>query len=40
LNDPLALKMIQQANVGELAKSLRVDPDELAQKIQGLLNAY
>jgi hypothetical protein len=40
LNDPLALKMIQQATVGELAKSLRLDPDELAEKIQGLLNAY
>jgi hypothetical protein len=40
LNDPLALKMIQRATVGELAKSLRVDPDELAQKIQRLLNAY
>jgi hypothetical protein len=40
LNDPLALKMIQQATVEELAKSLRVDPDELAKKIQGLLNAY
>jgi hypothetical protein len=40
LNDPLALKMIQQATVGELAKSLRVDPDELVQKIQGLLKAY
>jgi hypothetical protein len=40
LNDPLALKMIQQATVGELAKSLRVDPDELVKKIQGLLNTY
>jgi hypothetical protein len=40
LNDPLALKMIQQATVGELAKSLRVDPDELVKKIQQLLNVY
>jgi len=40
LNDLMALKMIQQATVGELAKSLRVDPDELAKKIQRLLDSY
>jgi hypothetical protein len=40
LNDQLALKMIQQATVGELAKSLSVDPDELIKKIQRLLDAY
>jgi hypothetical protein len=40
LNDPLALEMIQQATVGELAKSLRLDPEELAEKIQRMLDAY
>jgi hypothetical protein len=40
LNDPLALNMIHQATVGELAKSLRLEPDELVKKIQRLLDAY
>jgi Mn-dependent DtxR family transcriptional regulator len=40
LDDPLALKMIQEATVGELAKSLGVAPDTLAEKIQRLIDAY
>jgi hypothetical protein len=40
LDDPLALKMIQAATVGELAKSLGVKPDGLAEKIQRLLDTY
>jgi hypothetical protein len=40
LDDPLALKMIQEATVGELAKSIRVDPDALIDKIQRLLDTY
>jgi hypothetical protein len=40
LDDPLALKMIQQATVGELAKSLGVNHDALAEKIQRLIDSY
>lgn len=40
LDDPLALKMIQEATVGELARSLRVDSDALVEKIQRLLDTY